>query len=44
MMKRYEEISSSEALQKKYKYGRVPIINYEKNETEYEYVLFILLK
>ncbi|CAF3280764.1 unnamed protein product [Rotaria socialis] len=36
MMKRKEEISEAEALQKKYRDGRVPFFNCETNKNEYE--------
>ncbi|CAF1118318.1 unnamed protein product [Rotaria sordida] len=35
MMKELDEITETEALQKKYRNGRVPIINYETNRNEY---------
>ncbi|CAF4320711.1 unnamed protein product, partial [Rotaria sordida] len=35
MMKELDEQTETEALQKKYRNGRVPIINYETNKNEY---------
>lgn len=42
MMKRYAEMTQAEALKKKYRDGKISLINYETNRTEKVYdALFI---
>ena len=40
MMKRRGEITEEEASKKKYKDGRIQVVNYEANTTEYVYAIF----
>lgn len=38
MMKRREEMAEIDALRHKYRSGRIPFFNYQKNKNEYAYV------